>query len=229
MARRWIAAVAGVAIGVALVATPAVAQPPPPITKMTFRLDAREVLAGEAITGSVQVSFRDGPVEFPLAGTELSVEVDGVPVGTVTTDGAGGAAVSYVAGLEGHHVMTVGYVGDASHRAVARSDRFVVVGSAPQGTATVPDAPFLESAIGGQGTVTLTWATPFDGGSPITGYNVYRSATVSGAEEFLVSLGVQNTYVDESVVFAQTYWYVVTAVNAVGESPWYIEWSVIPS
>ncbi len=81
----------------------------------------------------------------------------------------------------------------------------------------VPDAPTLGS-VTGTGPVLLSW-TPgvSDGGSPVTGYSVYRG-TVSGGETLLATLGSQTGYSDGSVAYGTTYYYQVTAVNAVGES-----------
>jgi fibronectin type 3 domain-containing protein len=83
---------------------------------------------------------------------------------------------------------------------------------------TAPSAPVLTGATGGTSSITLAWSTPADGGSAITGYQVWRG-TLSGGETQLTTLGVQNGYVDGAVSFAQTYWYQVVAVNAIGPSP----------
>jgi predicted phage tail protein len=84
---------------------------------------------------------------------------------------------------------------------------------------TVPGAPEGFLAVAGNGTVTLTWSAPSnDGGSPITGYKVYRG-TSEGAETLLATLGNTLTYVDNDVVNGQTYYYRVSAVNALGEGP----------
>jgi fibronectin type 3 domain-containing protein len=67
--------------------------------------------------------------------------------------------------------------------------------------------------------VTLMWSAPAsDGGSPITGYEVWRG-TASGAEALLTTVGVQSSYVDVTVLDGVTYWYQVAAVNAVGSGP----------
>jgi len=66
--------------------------------------------------------------------------------------------------------------------------------------------------------ISLSWNTPADGGSAITGYEVWRSTT-SGAEALLASVGVQQSYVDAAVASGTTYWYAVLAINAVGPSP----------
>jgi hypothetical protein len=95
------------------------------------------------------------------------------------------------------------------------------------GAATVPSAPTL-SATAGNGKVDLSWTTPNDGGSAITGYSVYRG-TSSGSHTLLASLGVTNAYSDTSVTNGITYYYVVTALNAVGESAKSNEVSATPS
>lgn len=83
---------------------------------------------------------------------------------------------------------------------------------------TVPAAPTLTSATGGASSVTLGWTTPSDGGSPITGYQVWRG-TAPGAESLLTTVGVGQTFVDETVTPGTTYWYQIAAVNAIGAGP----------
>lgn len=95
------------------------------------------------------------------------------------------------------------------------------------GNATVPGAPTL-SATAGDGKVDLSWTTPGDGGSAITGYNVYRG-TSSGSHSLLASLGVTNAYTDTAVTNGNTYYYAVTAVNAVGEGAKSNEVSATPA
>ncbi len=81
----------------------------------------------------------------------------------------------------------------------------------------MPGVPRDLEAVAGNGTVTLTWNAPADdGGWTITGYKVYRG-TVSGGEVLVATLGNVTTYVDSAVVNDQTYYYRVSAVNAMGE------------
>ncbi len=86
--------------------------------------------------------------------------------------------------------------------------------------ATVPSAPQNLQAVAEDGQITLSWSAPAsDGGSPLTEYRVYRS-TSSGSGYVLVA-SVDNsitTYTDSSVSNGVTYYYVVRAVNAIGES-----------
>ena len=84
---------------------------------------------------------------------------------------------------------------------------------------TAPGAPTLTSATGGVDRITLGWnAPPSDGGSPITGYQVWRG-TASGSESLLATVGVQQSYVDLAVAAGTTYWYQVAAVNDIGAGP----------
>jgi len=90
-------------------------------------------------------------------------------------------------------------------------------------TASVPSAPTDLSATAGDGTVELSWAAPSDGGGlPPSGYLVYRSDSVPGAWTLLTSgpsgLPTTESFTDDSVVNGHTYFYAVSAVNALGES-----------
>jgi hypothetical protein len=82
-----------------------------------------------------------------------------------------------------------------------------------------PSAPQRLKASAKKGGVMLTWSAPADQGTaPVTGYRVYRSAA-PGLETFLVAVGNTTHYSDEGLASGATYYYKVTAVNAVGESP----------
>jgi hypothetical protein len=76
-----------------------------------------------------------------------------------------------------------------------------------------PSAPVL-SATAGNGVVNLSWTAPANGGSPITGYVIYRGSTAGSATDF-ASLGPTQAYADTAVTNGTTYYYQVAAVNAV--------------
>ncbi|NYT12285.1 MAG: choice-of-anchor D domain-containing protein [Methanomassiliicoccales archaeon] len=95
--------------------------------------------------------------------------------------------------------------------------------------ATVPTAPQNPQVSPGDGYVNLTWDAPSDdGGSPVTGYKVYRG-TSPGGEVHLATIGDMLFYNNTAVTNDQIYYYLVSAVNSVGEGPNSSEVSATPS
>jgi fibronectin type 3 domain-containing protein len=95
--------------------------------------------------------------------------------------------------------------------------------------ATTPSAPRTLQASGGNAQVQLDWIAPSsDGGSPITNYRIYRGTT-PGGEVFLDEIGNVLSYLDTAVTNGITYYYQVTALNALGEGPKSNEASATPS
>jgi fibronectin type 3 domain-containing protein len=84
---------------------------------------------------------------------------------------------------------------------------------------TAPTGPAATTAAGKTGIV-LSWNAPTtNGGSPIIGYRIYRGTT-AGSGSFLVSVGpTTTTFTDATVTRKVKYFYRITAVNSVGESP----------
>ena len=101
------------------------------------------------------------------------------------------------------------------------------VSATPSAPATRPNAPTLNTPTAGDGQVTLSWSKPGDGGSAITGYNIYRG-TSSGAESFHTAVDAVLSYTDTGLTNGQTYYYQVSAVNEVGESDRSAERSATP-
>ncbi|OPX65580.1 MAG: Fibronectin type III domain protein [Methanomassiliicoccales archaeon PtaB.Bin215] len=82
---------------------------------------------------------------------------------------------------------------------------------------SLPSAPIDLDADAGNGTVVLTWDAPSNtGGSPITGYKIYRG-TSAATLTLLATVGLVTEYTDDTVTNGQTYYYKVSAVNAIGE------------
>jgi len=82
-----------------------------------------------------------------------------------------------------------------------------------------PSAPIGLNATGVGHGVRLEWKPPpFDGGSPIANYTIYRG-TAPGAETFLVEVGNDTSYMDHGLELGRTDYYRVSAKNAVGEGP----------
>ncbi len=85
---------------------------------------------------------------------------------------------------------------------------------------SVPSAPrsLVASARRVTG-VNLAWSAPLsNGGSTITEYRIYRGTVYGGARTFLAT-STTTSYVDMATVSRVRYYYIVRAVNAVGEGP----------
>ena len=83
---------------------------------------------------------------------------------------------------------------------------------------TAPTAPrTLSASANGPGGVSLKWSAPTsDGGSPITGYRIYR-ATTAGGELYLVTVaGTATSYADKTATKGVRYYYWVAATNVLG-------------
>ena len=92
-----------------------------------------------------------------------------------------------------------------------------------------PGPPGSLAATAGDASATLSWSAPsFDGGSPVTGYRIYRG-TAPGAESYLQSVGTVTNFVDSAVTNGTTYYYGVAAENANGVGPVSTEVSVTPA
>jgi fibronectin type 3 domain-containing protein len=100
----------------------------------------------------------------------------------------------------------------------------------PKQPATAPSAPQGLAATGGNGSVKLSWSAPStDGGSPVTGYDVYRGTSPGGESATPVATSVAGTsYTDTGLANGTKYYYTVAAVNAVGVSPQSNEASATP-
>jgi fibronectin type 3 domain-containing protein len=115
-------------------------------------------------------------------------------------------------GLENGHTY---HYAVAALNSIGEGPRSMEVSAIP---ATVPSAPRNLTATLDGNDVILTWEAPEDdGGSPITNYTIY-SGTVSGDLEYLYKVGELLTYTDTMSLPSTTFYYQVTATNAVGES-----------
>ncbi|HME50863.1 MAG TPA: fibronectin type III domain-containing protein, partial [Candidatus Lokiarchaeia archaeon] len=110
--------------------------------------------------------------------------------------------------------------------AMAESARSTEANATPR---TIPWAPILNTAAPGNSQVVLAWTAPAsNGGSAITGYNVYQGTT-PGNETLLASLGAVLTYTSTGLTNGQIYYYKVSAVNAAGEGARSTELSATPA
>lgn len=100
----------------------------------------------------------------------------------------------------------------------------------PRSRATVPSAPVGLIAHADNGQIHLRWETPFgDGGSAIIGYKIYRGTSPGAEGSDPITTATTRFYNDTGLTNHQTYYYRVSAVNSVGESPKSSEVNATPS
>jgi PKD repeat protein len=82
-----------------------------------------------------------------------------------------------------------------------------------------PAAPLLGSALQSETGVLLSWQGPDDGGSALTGYQIFRGTT-SGGETLLTTVTAAKTvYFDKTAKSTTQYYYRVAAKNKYGVGP----------
>ena len=99
----------------------------------------------------------------------------------------------------------------------------LLAGCLPRTTNPAAPVPANLVATAGDAVVTLTWTAS----SGATGYNVKR-ATTSGGPYTQLASPTSPAYTDSSVTNGTTYYYVVSALNAAGESANSAEVSATP-
>jgi PKD repeat protein len=93
-----------------------------------------------------------------------------------------------------------------------------------------PSAPRVDSVEkDGAGIVHLSWSTPDNGGSPITGYRIYRRTSAGTYGAALATVPDKTTYNDTTANPSASYFYKVTAVNLIGEGTNCGEYPVVNS
>jgi fibronectin type 3 domain-containing protein len=93
---------------------------------------------------------------------------------------------------------------------------------------TGPAAPHLLIATAGNAQITLNWQAPSDnGGSPVTGYIVFRG-TASGTETYITTIGNLTSFMNTGLTNGQVYYYQVSAMNSAGNSSRSTETGTVP-
>ena len=97
----------------------------------------------------------------------------------------------------------------------------------PQLALIVPAAPAGLTAGVGNGQATLNW-TAVTGAADVLSYNIKRAATSGGPYTTIATNVGLISFTDTGLINGTTYFYVVSAVNALGESSNSVEASVTP-
>ena len=89
------------------------------------------------------------------------------------------------------------------------------------------DLPDLFTTIAKDRQVQLIWNNPSDGSSSnITGYEIYRSASLQGRFDLIASIAStqapSQNYTDDELTNGQTYYYLLYSVNSIGASNSYL-------
>lgn len=103
----------------------------------------------------------------------------------------------------------------------------VVTATPSSSAATTPGVPGRFTVVGKYAANLLTWAAPDSGGSPITGYQVYRGTAAGTTTLLTTAAATATSFTDTDVVVGTRYYYRVSAVNALGEGGRSVEeWGV---
>ena len=171
------------------------------------------------LTNPTDGSVVSGTVSLAASGTDkngiwkVDFQVDGVTKATSTASPFGDSWNTNTVSNGTHTLTTV------VHDYADNTTTSTITVNVQNGvfTPTVPATPSVSGVVAGDRSVSLSWSAPADGGSPLTGYKLYRSTT-SGAETLVATLGTATTYTDTGLVNGATYYYKLAATNAVGDS-----------
>jgi len=94
----------------------------------------------------------------------------------------------------------------------------------PEASETIPESPLHLVGVSGSNEVSLNWDSVENADS----YTVKRATTPGGPYTDVATEVTSSSYTDTTVTNGTTYYYVVTAVNAIGESQQSNEVSVTP-
>ncbi len=173
-------------------ATPALPAPGVPANVMATAGNAEVTLTWGAVTNATSYHVK----RSTTSGTETQI---GAPTGTNYTDTTAKNGTKYF-----YVVSAVDSTGESANSAE--------VNATPTAPAQAPPAPASLAATAGNAQVSLTWSAS----TGATSYHVKRS-TASGAET-QIAAPAGTSYTDTSVTNGTKYFYVVSAVNATGES-----------
>jgi hypothetical protein len=139
--------------------------------------------------------------------------------GRIVASYADGCITSTCVGLPDHSVDKSGNDGTATLTLIRQRSGMRLFGAFDSGGPQPPPlspAAWLEDSKSAN---VLRWTTPDDGGVPIKAYRVYRG-TPGGGESLIAQVNANVfTFAERKTFDSSRYYYRVTAVNKLGESP----------
>jgi len=97
-----------------------------PKSKLQIKLDAQRFQSGADVTGSAYLYAVSHKVKTGLPNELLDLQVDGVDVGTTTTDSNGNAVIDIPGVADGQHILGVIFAGDSNYRGTSKQHGFCV-------------------------------------------------------------------------------------------------------
>lgn len=190
-------------------ATPAATVPTPPGGVIVVPANAQNSISWNASSGATSYNIYWATTSGVTKAT--GTKITGVSSPYVHTGLTNGTTYYYV-------VTAVNTAGESAESAQ--------VSAAPVAPVTPPSAPANVTAMAGNAQTTVSWSTV----SGATSYNLYWSTT-SGVTKLNGTkiTGVASPYVHTGLANGTTYYYVVTAGNANGESAESAQTSAIPT
>ena len=201
-----------------VIAVNAVGQSPPSGEASAIPVTVPGAPAGLTVTpGNAQVTL-----SWAAPASDGGSPVTGYDLYAGTTADFNGRAP--VAKVTGTVVTVIGLVNGTPYYFRVTAVNRVGEGPAAEVTAvpvTVPGAPAGLTATPGNSEVTLSWAAPASGGTPISGYIIYQGTSPGGETGVPVSgsLVTATSYKVTGLVNGTTYYFRVFAVNAAGQGP----------
>ena len=183
----------------------------PAVTSIVLRRDG---LAGNVTYTPAGGCFLiDADARLNLANVSTSLDAGGATPSWTAV----GTASDYIyasAGIGASNEALISFFGDAL--SASRFDAGISQADfswAPPASnvATAPGSISTLSAARGDTFVDLSWSAPGDGGSPITGYKIYRGGVI------IDTIGVNTTYRAAGLTNGVEYTFRVSAVNAIEE------------
>jgi hypothetical protein len=159
--------------------------------------------AGSSTITISSINGFSGTVNLAVSSPVLTATLSTSSVSVSSSPGSATLTISASSNAGGTYPVTV----TGSSGTLIHSSTITVI------VPTVPSAPQNLVATAGNHQVSLTWNAPVsNGGSPITGYDIYRNGT-----EIATNIA-SASYTDIGLTNGDTDTYQVTAVNAVGQS-----------